>query len=70
MRARRDRLDVLEVPDEGHAPLLAGANSIGPIVAFVAACDGAGPHRPIAHADQDMTQGTGSTEKLAGASPR
>ena len=39
MRARRSRLDVVEIPDEGHAPLLAGADSIGPITAFVAACD-------------------------------
>jgi pimeloyl-ACP methyl ester carboxylesterase len=63
MRARRDRLDVLEIPDEGHAPLLVGPDSIGPIAAFVAACDRAGP---TAQADQDK----GSTEKLAGASPR
>lgn len=63
MRARRDRLDVLEVPDEGHAPLLTGDNSIGPIAAFVAACDATGP-TALAHQD------TGSTEKLAGASPR
>ena len=39
MRARRSRLDVVEIPDEGHAPLLAAADSIGPIAAFVAACD-------------------------------
>jgi pimeloyl-ACP methyl ester carboxylesterase len=39
MRARRNRLDVVEIPDEGHAPLLAGADSIDPIAAFVAACD-------------------------------
>ena len=39
MRARRNGLDVLEVADEGHAPLLAGAEIIGRIRAFSASCD-------------------------------
>ena len=38
MRARRASLDVVEVPDEGHAPLLSGREIIDRIVAFVAAC--------------------------------
>jgi pimeloyl-ACP methyl ester carboxylesterase len=51
MRARRSRLDVIEVPDEGHAPLLAGTGSIGPIAAFVAACDTPGSDRPLAQSE-------------------
>jgi len=38
MRARRASLDVVEVPDEGHAPLLSGREIIDRIGAFVAAC--------------------------------
>jgi pimeloyl-ACP methyl ester carboxylesterase len=72
MRARRDRLDVLEVPDEGHAPLLMGADSIDHIATFVAACDAAKPDRPLAQAGRavtrDMTQDLGSTEQVAGGS--
>jgi hypothetical protein len=32
-------LDVVEVPDEGHAPLLTGDQIIGRIAAFANACD-------------------------------
>ena len=40
MRERRDRLEVVEVPSQGHAPLLSDASIIGRIRDFVAACDG------------------------------
>jgi pimeloyl-ACP methyl ester carboxylesterase len=39
MRMRHSGLDVIEVPDEGHAPLLTGAEIIGRISSFVATCE-------------------------------
>jgi pimeloyl-ACP methyl ester carboxylesterase len=42
MRKRRRALEVLEVPDEGHAPRLAGSLTLGRIAAFIASCDAAG----------------------------
>ena len=40
MQARRPDLEVIEVADQGHAPLLEDAASIARIAAFVARCDG------------------------------
>jgi pimeloyl-ACP methyl ester carboxylesterase len=40
MQARRPDLEVIEVADQGHAPLLEDAASIARIAAFLARCDG------------------------------
>jgi len=39
MRARRANLDFVEVPDQGHAPLLAEDTTIDRIGSFVIVCE-------------------------------
>src|SRR5262249_18133992 len=42
MRAHHPALEVVEVPDQGHAPLLTEADVIARIAAFVACCEAGG----------------------------
>jgi pimeloyl-ACP methyl ester carboxylesterase len=51
MRARRSRLAVIEVPDEGHAPLLEGEELLGRIVHFVEECQGEHREKTREHAE-------------------
>jgi pimeloyl-ACP methyl ester carboxylesterase len=44
MQARRPDMEVVTVPDQGHAPLLADARTIAAIAAFAAKCDAARAH--------------------------
>jgi pimeloyl-ACP methyl ester carboxylesterase len=43
MRKRRRALEVLEVPEEGHAPRLAGTLTIDRVAGFIASCDATRP---------------------------
>ena len=49
MRARRKVMDVIEVPDQGHAPLLTDAATIGRISEFVHRCERSIHPAPRAH---------------------
>ncbi len=43
MRKRRPDIELWEVPDQGHAPLLSDADSIGRIAAFITRCERGAP---------------------------
>jgi pimeloyl-ACP methyl ester carboxylesterase len=60
MRARRSEMAVIEVPDQGHAPLLAEPEIIGDIGAFVAYCE-------ALEADSDLARTRSGTGSAIGA---
>ncbi|MGB6935576.1 MAG: alpha/beta hydrolase, partial [Xanthobacteraceae bacterium] len=41
MKERHPAMDIIEVPDQGHVPVLSGADLLNSIAAFVAKCDAA-----------------------------
>ena len=41
MKERHPAMDIIEVPDQGHVPVLAGADLLNSIAVFVAKCDAA-----------------------------
>ena len=46
MATRHPGLEVLDIPDQGHTPLLAEADTIARIAAFVERCDKARDRSP------------------------
>jgi pimeloyl-ACP methyl ester carboxylesterase len=46
MRARREQMDVIEVADQGHAPLLEGENLLRGVIRFVEDCEIASRRAP------------------------
>jgi pimeloyl-ACP methyl ester carboxylesterase len=44
MRARKPDLESIEVPDQGHAPLLVEPEAIGHIGSFIANCERSAAH--------------------------
>ena len=44
IRARRSAMETIVVPDQGHAPILSGADLVGRIAGFVSSCEPAKSH--------------------------
>jgi hypothetical protein len=52
MRARREQMEVIEVADQGHAPLLEGESLVRGIIRFVEDCEIASRRAPTTTTSQ------------------
>ena len=54
MRERRGKIEWFEVPDQGHAPLLEGADILSRVNQFVSACELDRGTKPAAPAEASL----------------
>ena len=69
MRKRRPDMEVLVVPDQGHAPLLAETDSIRAIAGFAAKCDALAASESTSPKTNARTSATGSNAGIRGTEP-
>jgi pimeloyl-ACP methyl ester carboxylesterase len=69
MRARHPDMELFVVPDQGHAPLLADAGTIGAIAAFATTCDARAAASSTAQRSIAPTSAAASSAGIRGTGP-